>query len=197
MKRIALLILLLPLEALAEPVARVAELSGQAVAAPPAAGRARTLQPGATLSEGESVSTGRGARLRLVFVDGSVLQLGEETTLTISLFAGPPERRSVLLDAPRGVFRAIVESLSPASRFEIRANTAVASVRGTDFMGEVKEGAAAVVVLQGVVVVAGPGAAVTLRQGEGTDVPPGEAPRPPVRWGQARIDRLIAATASP
>lgn len=194
---VLLLSLLLPAAALAEPVARVAELSGPAVAAPPAAGRARTLQPGATLNQGDSVSTGRGARLRLVFTDGSVLQLGEETTLTIALFAGPPERRSVLLDAPRGVFRAIVETLSPASRFEIRANTAVASVRGTDFMGEVRDGAAAIFVLEGVVAVAGPGAAVTLREGEGADVPAGAPPRPPVRWGKARIDRLLAATAAP
>lgn len=181
----------------AEPVARVAALAGQAVAAPPDAGRARTLAAGAPLHEGDSVSTGPHSRLKIAFEDGSVLQLGADTTLTIALFAGPREGRSVLLDAPRGVFRAIVEKLSPGARFEVRANTAVASVRGTDFMAEVKDGAAGVFVLDGIVTVAGPGGFVTLREGEGTDVPSGAPPRPVVRWGQARIDRLLAATAAP
>jgi hypothetical protein len=193
-----LLVLLWPAGAeAAEPVARVVALAGQAVAAPPGAGRARTLAPGAELNEGDSVSTGRESRLKIAFEDGSVLQLGAETTLTIALFAGPRDSRSVLLDAPRGVLRAIVDKLSPGARFEIRANTAVASVRGTDFMAEVKDDVAAVFVVEGVVVVAGPGGFVTLRQGEGTDVPTGAAPRPVVRWGQARIDRLTAATAAP
>lgn len=180
-----------------QPVAQVIAVAGSAVATPPNAGRARTLVAGSTLNEGDSVATGRGARLKLGFADGSVLQLGEETTLTITLFAGPPTRRSVLLDAPRGVFRAILEKLSPDGRFEIRANTAVASVRGTDFMGEVKDGALGLVTLEGLVVVAGPGGFVTLGPGEGTDVPAGGAPRPVVRWGQARIDRLTAATSAP
>jgi hypothetical protein len=193
----ALLILLWPTAVgAADPVARVVAISGSAVAAAPA-GRARALAPGAELSEGDSVSTGRESRLKIAFEDGSVLQLGAETTLTIALFAGPRGGRSVLLDAPRGVFRAIVDKLSPSARFEIRANTAVASVRGTDFMAEAKEDGAAVFVVEGVVVVAGPGGYVTLREGEGTDVPAGAAPRPVVRWGQARIDRLTAATNAP
>lgn len=196
---LAFLLLLLPSFGAdaAEPVARVAAVSGRAVATAPSAARARALAPGAVLHQGDSVSTGPDSRLKIAFEDGSVLQLGADTTLTITLFAGPPESRSVLLDAPRGVFRAIVDKLSPDGRFEIRANTAVASVRGTDFMGEVKEGLAAVVVLEGLVVVAGPGGFVALREGEGTDVPLGAAPRPVVRWGQARIDRLIAATNAP
>lgn len=183
--------------AAAEPVAHVATVVGEAVVAPPGAAPARKLAVGAPLRQGDSVSTGRQSRLKIVFEDGSVLQLGAETTLTVTLFAGPRESRSVLLDAPRGVLRALVEALSPGSRFEIRANTAVASVRGTDFMMEMKEGAAAVVVLQGAVVVAGPGAFVALQPGEGTDVPLGSPPRPVVRWGQARVDRLLAATAAP
>ncbi len=195
---LVLLVLLGPAAAeAAEPVARVAALAGSAVAAPPGAGQARALEPGAALNEGDSVSTGRDSRLKLAFEDGSVLQLGAETTLTITLFAGPRESRSVLLDAPRGVFRAIVEKLSPGARFEIRANTAVASVRGTDFMAEAKDDGAAVFVVEGVVVVAGPGGFVTLHDGEGTDVPVGAAPRPVVRWGQGRIDRLTAATNAP
>jgi hypothetical protein len=195
---VLLLVLLWPAGAeAAEPVARVVALAGAAVATAPGADRARTLAPGAVLNEGDSVSTGRESRLRIAFDDGSVLQLGAETTLTIALFAGPRDSRSVLLDAPRGVFRAIVDKLSPGGRFEIRANTAVASVRGTDFMAEAKDEGAAVFVVEGVVVVAGPGGFVTLREGEGTDVPTGAAPRPVVRWGQARIDRLTAATNAP
>ena len=183
--------------AAAEPVAHVATLVGEAVVAPPGAAPARKLAAGAPLRQGDSVSTGRQSRLKIVLEDGSVLQLGAETTLTVTLFAGPRESRSVLLDAPRGVLRALVEALSPGARFEIRANTAVASVRGTDFMMEMKEGAAAVVVLEGAVVVAGPGGFVALAPGEGTDVPLGAPPRPVVRWGQARVDRLLAATAAP
>jgi hypothetical protein len=194
----ALLVLLWPAGAqAADPVAHVVALAGAAVVTAPGAARARTLVPGAELHEGDSVSTGRESRLKIAFEDGSVLQLGAETTLTIALFAGPRDSRSVLLDAPRGVFRAIVDKLSPGARFEIRANTAVASVRGTDFMGEAKDDGAAVFVVEGVVVVAGPGGFVTLRDGEGTDVPVGAAPRPVVRWGQARIDRLTAATNAP
>jgi hypothetical protein len=181
----------------------VSELVGQCLVSRHGETEPRPLTLGAELYEGDSVRTAAGARLKLEFIDGSVVQLGEGTELALEWFLYAPEEQTqnVLLQASAGIFRVIAELLLPRSAFVVQTATAAASVRGTDWIVEAAPGATAIVVLDGRVAVRNAAAAVpgevVLQPGEGTTVEAGLAPRPPSVWGDARRNSFIARTAVP
>ena len=80
---------------------------------------ANPLAVGALLYEGDRVRTAAGARLRLAFVDGTVLQLGEGTDLALDWFLHAPDAgtQNVLLRVSSGIVRAIVELVLPQAAY--------------------------------------------------------------------------------
>ena len=135
--------------------------------------------------------------------DGSVLTCGEATGLTLSRALYEPEQgsRNFLVRASFGIVRAVVGLLASPSAFEMHTNTAVISVRGTEWIAEAKPDATAVVSLEGQVGVrnvdpAVPGA-VALGPGEGVTVTTGTPPPAPTVWGDARRNAFIERTTVP
>lgn len=164
---------------------------------------ASPLAPGALLYEGDRIRTDAGARLRLAFADGTVLQLGESTDLALDWFLHAPDAgtQNVLLRVSSGILRALVELVLPRAAFEVRTPTAVASVRGTDWISEVTPEATATVALDGQVAlrnidptIAGE---VVLGPGEGATVNAGAPPTDPTVWGDARRNAFIERTTVP
>jgi hypothetical protein len=189
----------------AQPVAAgaVEALIGTAVVTRYATGVAEPLGVGAELFEGDRIRTDAGARLRLTLSDGSVLICGEATGLTLNrtLYAPEQDSRNFLVRASFGIVRAVVGLLASPSAFEMQTNTAVISVRGTEWIAEAKPDATAVVSLDGQVGVRNvdpsvPGA-VTLGPGEGVTVTPGTPPPAPTVWGDARRNSFIERTTLP
>jgi hypothetical protein len=163
---------------------------------------ARTLEVGAEVYEGDRVRTDAGARLKLLFVDGTVVQLGERTDLVLDWFLYAPgaNSQSALLRVSAGIFRVILELMLPRAAFEVQTATAVASVRGTDWITEVTPHATAIVALDGRVAVRNiePVAGeVVLGPGEGTTVNAGAPPTPVAVWGDARRESFIERTRAP
>jgi hypothetical protein len=184
-------------------IGSVSELVGQCLVSRYGESAAQPLTIGAELFEGDSVRTAAGAKLKLEFIDGSVVQLGEDTALALDWFLHAPaeQTQNVLLQASAGIFRVVAKLLLPRSAFVVQTATAAASVRGTDWIVEAAPGATAIVVLDGQVAVRNavstvPGE-VVLESGEGTTVETGLAPRPPSVWGAARRNSFIARTAVP
>jgi hypothetical protein len=94
------------------------------------------------------VRTGPSGRAKLLFEDGSVLNLADDSRIRVTQFlysAGGD--RVGLLELVRGTVRAWVTRLrAQRSRFEVQTPTAVAGVRGTDYaLRESGEGAVVVV----------------------------------------------------
>jgi hypothetical protein len=85
----------------------------------------------------------------------------------------------------------------PRARVEIRCNDA--SARSTIWIVEVTPDDTAAFVARGIVDVGSREVAgsVVLDAGYGTDVRRGAPPTPPKRWGQARVDGVMARTALP
>jgi hypothetical protein len=163
----------------------------------------RELTEGAALQEGDRVRTERGARARLALVDGSTLQLGEDTEVFLDWVLHAPEAqsRNIVLELAAGILRSFVEAVAHQSLVELRTATAITSVRGTEWITEADAQSTAVVALDGQVAVrsiapAVPGE-VVLGPGEGTDVPAGAPPGPPVVWGEARVADALARTEVP
>jgi hypothetical protein len=187
----------------AVPVGAVSALVGQASVTRLGETGERPLALGAEVFGGDRIRTAAEARLRLRLIDGSVLTLGAATDLELDRFEYAPERaaRNVLLEVPRGIIRVLVELLVAHSTFEVQSHTAVASVRGTEWIAEALPEATAIVALAGRVGVrsADPGQAgeAVLLPGEGTTVPAGAPPQAVTTWGEARRSAFIERTALP
>lgn len=96
------------------------------------------------------------------------------------------QSKAVLIDAPKQKGK---------GRFQVITPQAIAAVRGTKWAVDAQDTRTSVLVLVGQVAVRRPGGAggeVTLGPGEGVDVEPGSGALEVKRWGQPRVDALLA-----
>jgi len=184
-------------------VGEVVDVTGEALVTRHGETEPETLSEGQPVMEGDRIRTAEGARVRLRLEDGSVLQLGEDTECYLDwvLFAPVLEMRDILIEVPLGIIRSIVEAVVPRSSVRLVTDTAIASVRGTDWILEADPEVTAVVALEGQIAVqnVAPDIAgeVSLGPGEGTSVRAGEPPNPPSVWGDARRQSFIERTTVP
>jgi FecR-like protein len=133
----ALLFLLFASVAVAEDVGSVASLRGQAEI-----GRGGAFTPatvGAGVQVGDELRTGDG-QMRVVFRDDSVIDLAENSTMTVDtqVFDPGSSRFTSLMRLAAGKARALVSKVygTAGASYEIQTPTAVAGVRGTSFLIE-------------------------------------------------------------
>jgi hypothetical protein len=96
------------------------------------------------------------------------------------------QNKAVLIDAPKQKGK---------NRFQVITPQAIAAVRGTKWAVDAQDNRTSVLVLNGRVAVRRPsraGGEVTLGPGEGVDVEPGSGALEVKRWGQPRVDALLA-----
>ena len=197
-------------------VGRVAVLLGEAHRR--TVGGPLALQAGAGVREGDEIATGPGSRMEIAFVDGSLLTLGPESRVTIRHYAPDDSVAQALILLVAGILKVAIGEGVIWQTFEVETETAVASVRATEWIMEAGADGSAVVVIAGQVAVQpklppAPGPApsqggqpsqpsadagsVVLAPGEGTDVVAGAPPTPPKTWGPARRDAALARVAIP
>ncbi len=143
----------------AEPVGEVAELVGISSIQRGEPAELIPLRFGDEVFAGDLIRTQSGAKVKLLFNDDSVITVGPTTRLRIdsSVYSpGPSGVRNSVLTVLGGKVRSLVSSWfsSPLqdNRFEVRTPTAVAGVRGTEFITSVdNDGRSTVIVLDGIV----------------------------------------------
>lgn len=101
-------------------------------------GRWSAAEIGVPVQVGDAVRTGPDGRVRIVFQDDTVLNVGASSFLVVDRQVFDPEgagSRS-LMKLLRGRVRALVSEYyqAPGSSYEIETDTAVAGVRGTEFI---------------------------------------------------------------
>lgn len=197
-------------------VGSVAVLLGLATRA--SAGGPLPLQAGSGVREGDEIATGIDSRLEILFIDGSLVTLGPETRLRVARFDPAPEVAVALIQLVAGIIKVAIGAGATWQSFQVETDTAVASVRATQWIMEVTATGSAVLVLEGQVAVAprlpappGPGpapsqpskeqpaspAGIVLAPGEGTDVAGGGLPSDPKVWGPARREAALARVSIP
>jgi hypothetical protein len=129
--------------------------------------------------------------------DGTVICVGENSRLQIAEYQSASNGLKTRLDLRWGVLRLLVNRSGAGGQFEVESETAVAAVRGTDWLIEVTPERTSVAVLQGAVAVSGRGgsaaAAVLLATpGQGTDVRRGAPPSAVTTWGTERFAATVA-----
>ncbi len=149
------------------------------------------------------IQTLEASKIKPVLLDGTELTLGERGTMTLSKFVYAPQHKmhQGVVSIASGFFRTVARKVLPQTLFEMRTGTAVAAVRGTQWLSEVTPEATAIVVLQGKVAVVHAHMSirgkVVLTPGQGTDVRGNRPPTAPKKWAEERVSRLLRATELP
>mgnify|MGYP005749043955 CR=1 FL=1 len=149
---------------------------------------------GTAVHRGDRISTGAAGRAEILFLDGARLRVGHDSMLHLTgARRGAAPRGGGLVRLFEGVVRMVIDAGRPSAH-AVATPTAIAAARSTAWLVLAERDTSAVFVSAGKVEVRGlaGGASVVLAQGEGTDVPAGQPPQPPKRWGQKRIDAALA-----
>jgi hypothetical protein len=182
-------------------IAEAASLAGQVVAVEgevyrQAAGQNNWLpvRGKMPLGAGDQLTTFVGSRALLQMPGDVMFILGPESQMVVP--QPPSGLRGLIFRVQTGVFRLLASETKRRAQLMVESPTAVAAVRGTEFLGEVNDDSAGIAVLRGEVEVRGAarGGTVRLKPGEGTDVAAGQDPTAPSRWGAPRLERLKSLT---
>jgi len=151
---------------------------------------------------GSTVRTKGRSRTKIVFLDGSVLNMGPNHMMKIKEFFYDEEKgiRKTLITVLRGSVRATVAKMGgdADSVFEIETPTAVIAVRGTDFFVNVTGSGTTVTLNHGAVnlrsVDPNISGMIQLRPGQQSFVSKGKAPSPAVKVPVKIMQSLIKAS---
>ena len=118
--------------AYAESVATVVAVRGQATVE--RAAKTLNAQPKLGIELKDTIATAAAGRVKLLFIDDSVLTLAEKTRMNIDTFIhSRSDRGSSLFNLLDGKMRAVVGK----TKFEVKTPTVVAAARGTVILFEV------------------------------------------------------------
>jgi hypothetical protein len=99
---------------------------------------------------GDVVHTGDGGRARVALDDGSLLNVGSSSSLTVTQHNAAAQQTQIELEYGR-MRSQVVKQSKPNSKFEIHTGAGVAGVVGTDFYLGFENGLFQVVVFEGAV----------------------------------------------
>lgn len=149
---------------------------------------------------GDSINTQRNGRARITLFDGSVLNVGSDSSLKITQYN--PTGQQSQMDLAYGRLRSKVAKITqPEGKFEVHTPVGVAGVVGTDFFLSFENGMMQLVVyegavrfcnLAGVCVVVGAGMMSTIRGNNQAPDPPSQAT--PSELEDAGVTTEVVAT---
>ncbi|MCG3171942.1 MAG: hypothetical protein GMKNLPBB_00083 [Myxococcota bacterium] len=134
----------------AKPVGVVKKLKGAASAQRVGSEVPVVLVQGAAVMEGDTVMSGADSIVVMTFADDSRIALGAKTRFKVLTVTKSGNTRTGSFDLMGGKLRAMVsKGFSSDSKFEIKAGTAVAGIRGTELDLENEDGKVKLVVYSG------------------------------------------------
>ena len=184
-----------------QKVGRISALQGRATVLRQGVDRPDQLEMDSPLYRADTVQTATASKARLSLDDDTVVTMGELTTLRIVRAGTAQAGTAARVSVATGVARLVAQHVPGRAHAEAVTPTAVAAVRGTEWLLDVSGRGTGVLVVAGQVVVSNARreikGTVVLKPGEGTDVAPGKAPTPPATWSAGRRDALDKATTLP
>lgn len=165
-------------------------------------GKVESAKVGFKVYAGDAIQSGPDSRAKIIMSDKNVINVSPDSKVTIAKYENNPAKnaRNVELKVDYGKVRASVEQNydGEKNKFNVRTPTAVAGVRGTDFVAGFNRQTrqTTVVTFHGVVAVGTPGAngqinnAVFVRPGQGTSVGEGQKAEPPKPVPQDQFNNM-------
>jgi hypothetical protein len=157
------------------------------------------VRPSMPLRQGDQLVTGVGGRVEMRCPDGSSLVVGERSTVRLSIFITDQRPQNAVVELLEGIVRTLLPGGHTWERFDIVTRTAVASVRSTMWIVDVKADSTGVFVEDGNVLVSSRAdqAQIYLPAGYGVDIGVRPAPLESRLWGAARVEDARARTRLP
>src|SRR6266403_924914 len=139
------------------------------------------------------VNTQASARARVALDDGSVLNVGSDSSIKVLKHDGGAQQTE--LELTYGKIRSQAQKITkPDGKFEVRTSAGVAGVVGTDFFVEYVNGTMNVIAFEGLVKVCNlAGVCVLVKAGQMTSVRSGDNSGPLLPQ-QATLDLLVATS---
>jgi hypothetical protein len=132
---IAILLMLLPLPAIAATVGTITSLKGQVSFRPKANIPYQSMKSGALINEGNWIKTGSDGWVELTLNDKSRFTLANNTEFEITSFLLTKNRRDGVFNLAQGKLRAqVVKFGGKQSGLTVKSGTAVAGIKGTEFL---------------------------------------------------------------
>lgn len=186
--------------ALAAPVASVVAVRGKATVE--RGGKLIEARPKLEIEQKDTIATAAGGRVKLLFIDDSVLTLAEKSRMNVDTFLhSRTDRGKSLFNLLDGKMRAVVGK----TRFEVKTPTVVAAARGTVILFDVGflngQPFTRITCLEGIVDVralaAGPGIApVMLSPGQTIIVMAGQPMPAPTQLSPAELEKQKRETST-
>lgn len=164
---------------------------------------------GARICSGDTILTSANSRAKLKMEDGNELNVSPESQIVLEKYEFKPSdnKKRVLLNILQGKVRAATQRENmyndsakdgQANTFQVRTKSAVAGVRGTDFLTgfDPSSNKTEVVTFKGKVEVGQAGAGgqilnpVTVGAGQKTEALPGQPPAPPRPVPKQELDKM-------
>jgi hypothetical protein len=148
-------------------------------------GPSQAAKVGTKVSEGDTIESGPESRAKIVMQDKNVFNISPDSRLVIEKYQNDQSGKNVELKVDFGKVRASVEQKYDGDKFQfnIKTPTAVAGVRGTDFITSYNPTTrvSEILTFSGMVAVGriGGGAPVYVAPGHMTQVKDGQAPETP------------------
>lgn len=182
-----------------QALAQAGQRAGQVSRVVPTASIQRAGQQTAAAAQApvfwqDVLTTDRGGRARVALDDGSVLNVGSESSLTITKHDANTQQSE--LELTYGQVRANVVRLArPGAKFEVKTRTAVAGVVGTDFFLSFINGISELIVYEGVVQFCNlAGACVNVGAGQTSSIRGNDSPQQPQNVSPAASMRAARST---
>ncbi|HYM31451.1 MAG TPA: FecR family protein [Candidatus Cybelea sp.] len=155
-------------------------------------GKREALARGAGVFVSDVIVAEGDGKAQILLNSGSIISVGEKARIRLADFPGTDNQFTTRISAEQGALRLLVGHAQEGAHFEIETETAIAAVRGTDWLIDVTPDQTSVLVLSGSVTVRSkaPGASGEVlldKPGTGTDVKRGAAPSHPIIWGAKRV----------
>ncbi len=148
------------------------------------------------------VLTGANGRVRILFMDNSVVNIGPGSEIRMQHYESTPSKRDVLLSMLRGKIRFFVSKLTNMfNTYDIHTITAIIGIRGTNFIVAASGKATDLYVVGGVVnfknILQPQSPGIEVVEGTMSSVRTSGEPSAPVRYTDAQIRQMIQDTTVP
>jgi len=146
---------------------------------------------------GDKILTGLTGNVLVSLNDGSEVSIGNNSEFVIDKFVFSGNSRDTLLNLIKGKMKAVVKHLSNRMDFIVKTSTAVAGVRGTEFILEIAGGNTNIFLLSGELKIWGVGnkdKSLILKRGMKSTVPKGGTPSVPKPFDKKSLPKIFVTT---
>lgn len=128
--------LLVPALVFAQPIGNVVSVGGNAIIT--RQGKAFVPSTGSDVYSSDTITTDSTGRIRILFIDNSVINIGPGSSINMEHYESSPSKRQVLLSMLKGKARFLISKVSGLfNTYNIKTVTAIIGIRGTDFIVDI------------------------------------------------------------